>query len=157
MKIYRIAWKFSKGGTYFCELCNSDLHVIDIVDNFNHHFTPGQLMECRCGKSRVWTNSIRYPEALIAWCDGEEVSHHQDPTIYGFCNDEYCPYCWGYWSCLKNGYQTESGYGDLYGCQKCEQNQHSIMKNESKLGEIEGQEYLANWYKNNQSMWRSKV
>ena len=157
MKIYRLSWKFTKGGTYFCEECLSDLFPVDVVFNPNHHFNPGQLYNCRCKKSQVWANSIRFPEVLKQWCDGEDVPHHQDPTVYGFCNDEYCPTCWGHWRCLKNGYKTKWGYLDKYGCQTCEQNQLALLNNGGKLGEYEGQEFLSQWYKDNQGLWRTKV
>jgi hypothetical protein len=157
MKIYRLAWKFAKGGSYICELCNGSLYPLSITNNPNHHFNPGQLMECSCGKSKVWTNSIRFPEDLIKWCDGEEVPHHHDPTVWGFCNDEYCPYCWRPFRCLKNSYKKNGTFFDLFGCESCQDNQHSLAVDGTRLGETEGQEYLANWYKNNQNLWRHMI
>lgn len=157
MKIYKFAWKFTKNGTYICELCKSPLLVLDITSNPNHHFTNGQLLECSCGQSKVWTNSIRFPESLLAWCNGEEVPHHQNPTEWGFCNDEFCPYCWEHFACLKNGYKTNDGYWDKYGCRNCKQNQFALMGIGTKLGEMEGQEYLARWYKSHRNMWENKI
>ena len=157
MRIYKLAWKFTKGGTYTCALCMSPLHVMDIVNNPNHHFNPGQLYECSCGKSKVWTNSIRYPEELIDWCDNKEVPYHHDPLTYGFCNDEYCPYCWKHWVCLENGYRHQGVYYDRYGCNVCLKNQFALMEVNAKLGELDGQQYLAQWYKSHQDMWRNEI
>ncbi|MFA7219104.1 MAG: hypothetical protein WC119_01070 [Synergistaceae bacterium] len=157
MKMYRIAWKFAKDGSYICELCNTLLEITDIINNPKHHFNPGQLMKCSCGKSKVWANSIRYPKDLIKWCDGEEIPYSHDPEAWGFCNDEYCPYCWGVWSCLKNGYQKNGRYYDLFGCERCKDNQHSLAVDGTRLGEIDGQVYLANWYKTHQDMWRHMI
>jgi len=156
MKIYRIAWKFSVDGTYTCELCNSKLDVTQITVNPHHHFNPGQLMECQCKTSRLWANSIRYPEALKKWCDSEDVEYHTDPTLWGFCNDEYCPNCWGYFRCLETGYHKNGINYDLFGCEKCKNNKHAVTR-VGGMGEAQGQQYLAEWYKAHQNMWRDKV
>ena len=159
--MYRLAWKFAKEGTFFCEKCGGFLQIVDVVDNPNHFYNPGQLFTCKCGTSKLWANSVRYPESLIKWCDGkkmgEEIPFSQDPEAWGFCNDQFCAYCWGHWICLKNGYVFNGKYYDKFGCAKCKQNQYAL---ESSLGgwrESVGQAALAKWYKDNQGLWRSKV
>lgn len=155
--MYKLAWKFSKEGTYFCEKCTGFLQIVDVTYNPKHFFNPGQLFTCKCGTSRLWANSVRFPRELVDWCDGKEVPYSKDPEAWGFCNDQFCPYCWGRWQCLKNGYMIQGKYYDKYGCDSCKQNQFAIGSILGGWRELEGQVELAKWYKDNQGLWRSKL
>ena len=158
MRIVKIAWKFSVPGTYLCELCQTPLQASEIVSNPNHIYKWGQLMSCSCGTSKLWANSIRFPTSLANWCDNKEIPFSQDPTAWGFCNDEFCPICWKSWQCLHTGLLGPNGNYDLFGCPSCKDNQHAIVIGASKgLNDAQGQAYLANWYRKHQDLWRDKI
>jgi len=95
--------------TYKCGYCDGLLDVVDVTVNPRHHFNPGQEYMCPCGKSQLWTNSVRYIDALKDYCDGKPVDHTKDPEKWGFCNDEFCPGCWEYIRVLSNGRLTLDG------------------------------------------------
>ena len=176
MRLYKLAWKHIVDGSYMCNNCTAPLTALDVIAG-SHHFKWGQVYSCTCHESAIWTNSIRYPEALIQWCDGEEVSHQYDPTMYGFCNDIKCPFCWSNLMSLdssyasdvtgsewwinyykKNIYDTDMVPIDLHGCiNKSCGNKNMIFVPGKNLGEYEGQEATAQWYKAHQGLWRSKV
>ena len=151
----KYAWKFYANGTLLCEHCNTPLTVVDVTFNPKHFFNPGQLFRCQCQKSQLWTNSVRYPEELVIYCDNKPVENFtKDPEAWGFCNDPFCPYCWGDFRPLQNGYIYRGKHTDRYGCPQCTQNQNVILIGD-KLGETEGQKYLAQWYKQHQDVWRN--
>jgi transposase-like protein len=152
--ITKTAGSFIQEDSYVCEHCRKPLLVTDVTDNPRHHFNPGQLLSCECGKSKIWANSVRYPEELKDWCDGKPVNFAKDPEAWGFCNDEYCPTCWSYWKCLKNGYLFAGRYRDLFGCEKCGNTAVLLI---GRVPESTGQKSLAKWYKDHQNLWRSKV
>lgn len=155
MRIYKIAWKHVQPGTYACTKCACELKPVDVIKNNKHHFSWGQLYKCSCGKSNLWTNSIRYPSSLIEYANGgKNFPHTEDPEAWGFCNDQFCPICWGAVLCLKNGYKFNGEWTDLYGCRKCDNN--FVLTSVGKLGEVEGQVATAQWYKKNKGLWISK-
>jgi hypothetical protein len=48
-------------------------------------------------------------------------------------------------------------YGDVWGCKKCDDNQLLLHQGVgSEGGELDGQKAVAQWFKNNQHMWRKK-
>ena len=47
-----------------CEHCGTFLQHKEITENNKHLFNIGFLYTCSCGKSRIWTNSIRDENAL---------------------------------------------------------------------------------------------
>lgn len=156
MRIYKMAWKHVQSGTYACVKCANELTPKDVTKNPNHHFSWGQFYSCSCGKSQLWTNSIRHPEALIEYAnDTNKYDSHQDPETWGFCNDQFCPLCWGAVMCLENGYDFFGKWTDLFGCYKGCDNKFA-QTFIGKLGEKEGQKATAQWYKNNKGLWISK-
>ncbi|MFA5313732.1 MAG: hypothetical protein WC375_10545 [Methanomassiliicoccales archaeon] len=157
-KLQKFAWKFATSETYVCGHCKTSLRIIDITFNPFHHFNPGQLFQCDCGKSQIWANSIRYPKELIDYCDGNPVPSHKNPEVWGFCNDEYCPLCLKHMRTLRNGVQIQSRYVDIFGCESsnCIDNKN-IWRIGKRDGELEGQINLSYWYRDHQDMWRSKI
>lgn len=100
----------------FCEFCHGPLVATEIVINPKHIYDIGQMRKCKCGKSRVWTNSVRNETKLLAFFDGEA-----DRYTNGFCNDKFCGYCFGYLYPLKNGVTAPwpaENRMDRYGCTK---------------------------------------
>lgn len=178
MRIVKIAWKHPQEGTYSCGHCSSFLLVRDVTINPKHHFNPGQLYACTCGKSSFWANSVRYPKELIEYCDGKPVRGAYDPETYGFCCDEFCPRCWSVFGPLENGFistpqkdpailnmwnkargssNTRGVMVDIYGCRGgCKDNKMVVMTGE-KLGELEGQKETAEWYRSHRRMWENKI
>lgn len=156
-----MAHKFINETSFRCGHCQTRLRVVDITVNPNHFFNPGQLYKCTCGKSQVWANSVRYPESLINYCDGKAFPHPHDPEAWGFCNDRFCPICWGYFGPVSTGgviLESENRYVDVYGCMQdcCPENKQCLWVGGGG-GELDGQKALARWYKSHQNMWRHLV
>lgn len=145
-QLYRTSYKHVQDGTYECRYCLGELIAKDVIHG-KHFFSPGQLYTCSCGKSKIWTNSVRFPEELKDYCDGKEVISNKHPEYYGFCNDLFCPVCWDNIRVIKD---------NRWGCPKCKDNNKIFMFGE-KLNESEGQRQTAIWYKNHQELWRNKV
>ena len=184
--IQKYAWKFVNPdtGSFVCGYCETQVSPKDVVENTNHQFPYGQMHECQCGKSKIWTNSIRFPKELVQWVDGEEVPTHLDPEYYGFCNDIYCGFCLkpsmhpsiseifsldgkiyhDYDEFIKDfkaiGSDPERGVRvDKYHCTQCDQNQNVLKPGNMNFlpGGHEGQSPIAHWYKNHQDLWRNKI
>lgn len=77
--------KFQTSDSITCAYCGSKAKFIDVKQNKNHHFLVGQHFKCDCGKTQVWTNSIRNVPSLIRFIRGES-NHYME----GFCDDLYC-------------------------------------------------------------------
>ena len=140
-----IVAKFMNNHSALCAHCMTHLEPRDIVENNRHHYIIGTIYSCSCGKSRVWTNSIRNEDALIKFFDGESERYYQ-----GFCNDKFCGYCFSSLYPLQNGYQIPGIMQnfDRWGCKKCEQNQNIAMDGFSEDRENETGNMM-NWYRNN--------
>lgn len=95
-----------------------------IPHNPKHVWSHGQEFQCNCGKSKVWTNSIRNVQNLKSFFQGK-----CDRYYNGFCNDLFCGFCFEYIRPLENGVTIPSRYQrlDRYGCEKCAQNQNILV------------------------------
>lgn len=73
--------KFFNEHSARCARCGTYLKSLGLARNENHLYPIGTLYGCRCGASKVWTNSIRNEAALLA--------HYETGSDYyqGFCND----------------------------------------------------------------------
>ena len=159
-QLLKIAYKFITAGTYYCGHCSSDLNPVATADNPKHFFSPGQVLKCQCGKTQVWCNSVRRQAAMVNY--GLGVATPEETTeveYFGFCNDAFCPLCWGSFRCLENGShgsRTNAGY-DRWGCPKCSDNQlvFKLGRMSPDLGEPEsaGHSEIAKWYKQHRDLW----
>jgi hypothetical protein len=129
-----------------CGHCTYLLRHTNVTRNPKHIYEIGTMFKCLCGKSAVWTNSIRgSEEEFIANLDKCNYRHTR-----GFCNDAFCGHCFGYVQPLKNGERFEGKYVDRYGCEKCKQNQHIMVDlyDKDKEGEATTNKLLAFYQKN---------
>jgi hypothetical protein len=138
--------KFMNDKSYWCGYCRSPLKAVEMQVNPHHIYEIGQLRSCQCGKSRVWTNSLRNPERFLMWLDGQ-IPYYTN----GFCNDQFCDYCQQrHVIALKNGVPSPISRHpadfDLYGCPACAQNQNILGDAflEDKENQTDG---LKDWYK----------
>ena len=148
-KIIKFA-KFLNSDVAICEHCLEKLFPIGIEENSSHIYNIGQIWSCDCKKSRIWTNSIRGEQELLDFYDGKT-----DRYSKGFCNDKYCPVCWGYVQPIKNGIEvnwSDRRY-DRYGCMRCKGNQNIAMNTFLEDSENDGVQRLILWYKNMRRYW----
>jgi len=134
--------KFLNSHSAICEKCYSNIVVKNLLVNKNHIYPIGQLWECNCGHSKIWTNSLRDPKLFL-----KSISTGENYRA-GICNDKFCGKCFKFLYPLKNGYSvpwTDQRF-DLYGCKSCD-NQNIIMDIRKEWKENETGEIL-NWYKN---------
>jgi hypothetical protein len=162
MKIIKLAKHILPNRTFKCGHCNGNLDVIDVTNNPKHFFNPGQLFSCFCQKSQIWANSIRNPKELVEYCDGgskdvEAFGFCNDafcPKCWqnayplrtpGFVyngRSYYYKDAYGETGLIsmlseeeiKN--KLDSGeiiYGDIWGCEKCEDNQLLIHQGVVRL------------------------
>jgi hypothetical protein len=141
-----ITEKYMNDHSAICEHCHSPLIADRIVKNPKHIYDIGQLRECDCGKSKIWTNSVRNEKSLLAFFRGEKNTWGETKYTHGFCNDKYCGYCFGYIQPLKNGVRYRGESLDRYGCERCPQNQNILLdlRKEDKEGTPE---WLIEWYR----------
>lgn len=144
MRWYKKA-KFITSKSVMCGHCMSPLYPIDIKINYRHHFPIGQQWSCQCGKSEIWTNSIRDPEYFLDFLDGKNEKYYQ-----GICNDKFCGLCYKIIYPLQNGYEIPGQLQrmDRFGCASCKGNQMILMDGFKELKENETGPILE-WYKNN--------
>lgn len=125
-----------------CGHCMSPLNIIGLKTNGRHHFPVGQQWECSCGKSKVWTNSLRDPDYFIKTIDEDDDKYYQ-----GVCNDKFCGRCYSRIRVLENGFEIPGQMQrlDRYGCPRCEANQMLLVDGYKELGE--GQDGpILKWY-----------
>lgn len=136
-----------------CGHCFSNLIPKDIVENTRHIYTTGTMFSCDCGKSKVWTNSIRNEDSFVKFINGQSDRYYQ-----GFCNDKFCGYCFGHLYPLQNGYQLPNIMQsfDRWGCPKHPQNQNIAMDGFAEDRENETSN-MTEWYKNNIDKVKSMV
>ena len=132
----------------FCGYCKTPLKAVLVSINPEEK-TPGQLVKCTCGKSKIWTNRIRNTDNLLKFFAGQVPKYTN-----GFCNDKWCAYCFK-WpasiNCVANGIpKAILGHRrdlDKYACVNCDQNDLIYMDTS-----LEGKEMdtgpILNWYKN---------
>jgi len=131
--------KFMVDGAGFCELCGTDLVFKGMKEagevNVQHIWSPGMLFTCNCGKSGVWTNSIRNMDEFVAVVKGTKTTYPKDAYTAGLCNDRFCPFDGGYVRVTVNGFESRwhpGKYYDLYGCdigEKGDKHNQSIVYN----------------------------
>ncbi len=89
MRIYIIA-KHASDKSHTCYYCMSNLKPVGFSKNKNHHFPLGIDYKCSCGKSHMWTNSVR------SYNEFKTIVFEEKPwKSYwsGFCNDIFCGKC----------------------------------------------------------------
>ena len=118
-----------------CGFCRQMLKIHSIQENEYHIYNVGLLYTCQCGKSRIWTNSIRNLDRFLDFLDGKPDRYRgENRYTNGFCNDLYC----GYLSEHKRGgivYVLQNGAElpgdpqryDRYGCNLHEANQQIFV------------------------------
>lgn len=128
-------------GSAVCGHCSTPLKPVGISVSDRHHFPIGQEWSCSCGKSKIWTNSIRDHEALI--------KHFEEGTPYyqGICNDKRCGYTGDWIVPLENGVEVPwtNQRMDRYGS-RAEENQNIIMDISKELPE-NGDQPIIDWYR----------
>lgn len=65
-----------------CEFCNGWVSYVDLSRNDTNKYEIGQLFECECGESKIWTNAVRHEKNLVKFLEGK-ISEYSN----GFCND----------------------------------------------------------------------
>ena len=145
-----------------CMYCYTPLVATAVTQSPRHIYPLGQLMKCKCQKSQVWTNSIRDEAALLLFLRGELKDYYQ-----GFCNDKYCPFCWGYIQPLNQGiYGCEAGYYSAHPelkyapdtqnmAPQCKSNMNFRVYRDQEAGEDAS--FLIPWYKMHLAQWEGEV
>lgn len=143
MNWYKIA-KYTNNISSYCGHCGTHLETRSITRNPSHSYPIGTNYVCRCGKSSLWTNSIRHEENLINFFEGKEQRY-----INGFCNDRFCGYCNRIVYPLQNGAKLEGHEQrfDRFGCKSCVQNQKIMVDGRMEDGEGDNGDLMM-WYKN---------
>ena len=132
-----------------CLYCQQWLTPQTVTWNPRHLFHCGQLFECRCGKSRIWGNSVREPAALVQhWETGA-------PYHAGFCNDLFCGFTYAWVQPLQNAMPVPPGFEHIerwsiidptrYGNPKHPTNHH-IAVWKSQMDPDGGEAPIAAWY-----------
>jgi hypothetical protein len=129
--------KHMQNNSAACEHCNKSLRIVDIIIG-KHMFPVGQLFECSCKKSKVFTNTIRNIENLLNYIEGNISNYYN-----GFCNDKKCGTCFNYLTPLLNGVDVPKEMelsihdtrADRYGCLKCPDNQNILLIGQAFLPE----------------------
>lgn len=134
--------KYQTGKSMRCGHCGDHVLPATVSPNSKHIYPVGMFFECiGCHKCRMWTNSIRNVDNFLAFLTGQT-----DRYFNGFCNDQFCGYCYGYVQPLENGHAWGGKRWDRYGCEKCVQNQQILVDGNLKLPEGDTS-YLMNWYR----------
>ena len=155
MNWYKTAMvKFLSTGVAICEHCQRMLTPVNITENPRHIYNVGQEWECGCKKSKIWTNSIRNENALLDFLDGKSKLYYQ-----GFCNDMFCPSCWGYIQPVKNGISVPwtAQSLDRYGCRRCKDNQDIAFNLSGDTDESGNVQHLIKFYSGMRKYWEKFV
>lgn len=124
-----LEYKYINFASVTCGHCQNNLFPEpDIVHNPKHIYSQGQMFSCRCGSSKLWTNSIRNVKNLAAHLAGSCDYYN------GFCNDIFCGHCFATVQPLENGVKVPNSMQrmDRYGCTKCDQNQKILVDGSMK-------------------------
>lgn len=84
--------KHASDESHTCFYCKDFLKPVGFSKNMRHHFNWGIDYKCACGKSGLWTNSIRGPKEFIDVVYNN-VPPENNTSWKGFCNDLFCPFC----------------------------------------------------------------
>lgn len=142
--------KYMNNQTARCVKCKGVLRAESLAYNPHHIYHIGTMYECVCGKSKVWTNSIRDPVRLLAFWDGVITNPFRKEPKYteGFCNDKYCGFTFTPLKVLKNGFPFKGAHrmADLMGNPKHPTNNQIAFWFDMEWGETDT-EGLMDWYK----------
>jgi len=140
--------KYMTDESAFCGYCKKPLVATSISVNPNEK-SPGQLMQCDCKKSKIWTNKIRNVDNLLRFTSGQIPKYTN-----GFCNDKWCAYCFTWPAsidCVKTGVPKailkHRRDLDQYACRNCDQNNLLYMDTSLEGSELDTKPIL-DWYKN---------
>lgn len=86
----------------YCIYCKNNITPHSFSRNPKHHFPWGINYKCSCGKSGLWSNSIRGEQEFIDHVFNNKKLENF-PFLEGFCNDLFCPICYSNIQVLKNG------------------------------------------------------
>lgn len=150
-------YKYLNSSATICGHCRTNLSPQqDIIHNPKHFYSYGQMYSCPCGKSKIWTNSIRNVKNLADFMNKQCDIYHN-----GFCNDLFCGHCIVpshdknvpcTERCFEPIYPLKTGVSvpftlqrmDKFGCKKCPQNQDILMDSFKKDKENDN---IMNYYK----------
>jgi hypothetical protein len=134
--------KFINNKSAICGFCFQGLKPTKIMKNNRHIYNIGTFYVCSCGKSSIWTNSLRNEDNFIKYI--EEGTRYYN----GFCTDLFCGVCFSNIIPKKNGFMVNNFVYDKFGCNSCNSNQNILMDLDKEYKESEtGQ--LVDWYKTN--------
>ena len=88
--------------SHYCIYCKTNIVPHSFSRNQRHHFPWGIVYKCDCGKSGLWSNSIRGNREFLEHVF-EDKPLEDFPYLEGFCNDLFCPICFSIIQILKNG------------------------------------------------------
>jgi len=66
--------KFINNKSALCEHCMTPLIARGVSVNKRHMYPVGTNYICTCGKSNIWTNSVRNAEDFVAEVEGKTQS-----------------------------------------------------------------------------------
>lgn len=97
-----ISAKYLNDHCAMCLECSGWLQPTHLARNDKHVFQIGTVYECGCGKSKLWTNSVRNENRLIWSVEGHPKLGKLD-YFQGFCNDLFDGFKFDEVTVLKNG------------------------------------------------------
>jgi|PlaIllAssembly_1097288.scaffolds.fasta_scaffold07990_3 hypothetical protein len=147
---HRVAaqYKYLTDRAALCLYCKTWLQPAQLTWNPRHMYHIGTQYRCRCGKSRIWCNSIRAPQELLAHWDSGTPYHA------GFCNDMFCGFTYAWALPLQNRMPVPVGFEAIernlidptrYGNAKHPTN-HNIALWQSQLDPDGGEAPIQQWY-----------
>ena len=111
--------KYMSSQSATCLYCLGQLTPQAATVNPNHAYEVGQQFYCPCGKSSIWTNSLRNAQGFLDYLDGKSPSWAPNETpryTNGFCNDRFCGFTYTDLRVLENGIEIPGqGRGELVG------------------------------------------
>lgn len=114
VKSSSVSAKYMSQDSAMCKECGQNLSPTMLSKNKNHLYSIGILYECPrpCGKSKLWTNSVRNEAKLLAFLEGKAADYTN-----GFCNDKFDGFLGNEITVLKNGVDVPGTdqRADLYG------------------------------------------
>jgi hypothetical protein len=146
-------YKYHNFKSIQCGECSGSIVPTKIAINPKHIYMIGQYFTCDCKQSSLWTNSIRNEEKLLAFLKGESERYYN-----GFCNDDFCGFCYSAVQPLQNGFPWNGKRYDRYGCALCKQNDKILVDGSLKTAEgAAGTKEIMNWYEKMLPHWEKLV